>query len=148
MPEFEQRFRVPASVDEVRSFHGSTDALKTLTPPGVVVQLHRSGPVAEGSEAEFTLWFGPVPIRWTARHENVTEGGFDDVQAHGPLRSWRHRHRFVPVVDGGTEVVDRITYEHAPGWKGWGTRLLFGRIPLRLNFWYRRWATTRALRAG
>jgi ligand-binding SRPBCC domain-containing protein len=145
VPEFEQRFRVAAPLERVRAFHGSTDALRRLTPPGVRVQLHESGPVQEGSVARFTLWFGPFPVRWTARHEHVSEGGFDDVQAEGPLASWRHRHRFVPVMDGGTEIIDRISYAHRPGWTGVWTRILFGRLPLTLNFRFRRWATERSL---
>lgn len=144
MAEFEQRFKVSASPDEVWAFHRSTDALRKLTPPGVIIQLHRSAPVEEGSVARFTLWFGPFPVRWTARHERVDAQGFDDVQAEGPMARWRHSHRFLPTEDG-TEIVDRISYEHPGGARGIWTRLLFGRLPLTLNFAFRRWVTQRAL---
>src|SRR5512141_1391989 len=99
MQVFEYSFTVDAPVEAVAEFHRDTRALKRLTPPPVWVQLQRVDPLAEGSVSEFTLWFGPLPVRWQALHSNVDRlRGFTDTQARGPMRQWRHRHRFTPLA--------------------------------------------------
>jgi ligand-binding SRPBCC domain-containing protein len=143
VPTFDQSFTVRAPLPAVREFHSSPEALRTLTPPPVVVRLHRFGRLKEGMEAEFTLWMGPFPIHWTARHEQVGPHGFDDVQVSGPMKAWRHQHRFEAVDDFTTRIHDHIDYEHDPR-RPW-TRLLFGGLPLALTFRYRQWVTRRSL---
>ncbi|MEM6367315.1 MAG: cyclase [Myxococcota bacterium] len=146
MARFHQSFRVGAPIEAVRAFHASPAALKALTPPPVIVQLHRFGEMREGMEAEFTLWLGPLPIRWTARHENVGPEGFDDVLVEGPMAAWRHQHRFWEEPDGASRVEDTIDYAHPPGWAGLWTRLMFGALALRGTFFYRQLATRRGVR--
>ncbi len=145
MPVFEFRFTVKAPIGEVARFHGATDALRRLTPPPMVVRIHRFGAMAEGMEAEFTLWLGPLPIRWLAVHQDVSERGFTDVQQKGPAAFWKHTHRFTPLSDRLTEIHEHIEYRHKPGWRGLLSRLLFPKPGLRLLFTYRKWATRRAL---
>ena len=146
MPVFDYSFIVDAPPDAVRDFHRDTSALRKLTPPPTLVQLHSIEPLAEGSVSEFTLWVGPLPLRWKAVHRNVTDRGFTDVQAAGPAAKWEHTHSFVPLADGRTEVREHIEFEHKPGPWGLVTRLLFSRPNLLLMFGYRRWVTQRALR--
>lgn len=146
METFERRFRVPAPVERVRAFHAGPAALKALTPPPMFVQLHRFGALEEGMIAEFTLWLGPLPIRWTARHEDVGPNGFVDAQVAGPMAHWRHTHRFDPVSEGETEVVDRVEYAHPEGPRGLWTRVLFAKPGLHGLFTYRAWATRRGCR--
>jgi ligand-binding SRPBCC domain-containing protein len=145
MPVFDYRFIVDAPVEAVRDFHRDTSALKRLTPPPTIVQLHALEPLAEGSVSEFTLWVGPLPLRWKAVHRDVSERGFTDVQASGPAAKWEHTHSFVPLPDGRTEVREHIEYEHKPGFRGLVTRALFSWPSLWFMFGYRRWATRRAL---
>jgi ligand-binding SRPBCC domain-containing protein len=145
MPVFDYRFIVDAPVEAVRDFHRDTSALKRLTPPPTIVQLHALEPLAEGSVSEFTLWVGPLPLRWKAVHRDVSERGFTDVQASGPAAKWEHTHSFVPLPDGRTEVREHIEYEHKPGFRGLVTRTLFSWPSLWFMFGYRRWATRRAL---
>lgn len=140
---FEYRFRVPASLAAVRAFHGSTSVLRELTPPPMVAQIHEFGALEDGMVARFTLWFGPIPIRWTARHEGVSEHGFTDVQIAGPMATWRHTHHFRALSDIETEVNEHIEYAHPPGLRGLGTRLLFARTGLRALFAYRAFVTRR-----
>ncbi len=146
MPVFDYSFTVPASLEAVRAFHGDTSALKRLTPPPTIVQLHAIEPLAEGSVSRFTLWVGPLPLRWTAVHRNVSPRGFTDVQTEGPARKWEHTHTFVPVSATVTEIREHIEYEHKRGFWGVVTRLLFSKPNLTLMFAYRRWATRRFLR--
>jgi ligand-binding SRPBCC domain-containing protein len=145
MPRFVSRFQIRASLEAVSSFHASTLALKRLTPPPVFAQIHRAEPLAEGSEAEFTLWFGPLPVRWLAVHSLVDPAsGFTDRQARGPMRSWVHRHAWTEVKPGLVEMEDCIDYEHHLGMRGLLTRLLFAPPLLKFMFAYRSWVIRRA----
>lgn len=146
MPVFDHVFTVDAPVEAVADFHRDTSALKLLTPPPTILRLHAIEPLGEGSVSRFTLWVGPLPLRWKAVHRNVSPRGFTDVQAEGPAARWEHTHTFVPLAADRTEIRDHIEYEHRPG--GWGlvTRILFSGLNLRFLFAYRAWATRRYLR--
>ena len=146
MPVFDYRFRVHASLQAVRDFHRDTSALKRLTPPPTIVQLHDIEPLGEGSISRFTLWFGPLPLRWKAIHRGVSDQGFTDVQAEGPAKKWEHTHTFVPVAAKTTEIHEHIEYEHQQGFWGIVTRILFARPNLFLMFTYRKCATRWYLR--
>ena len=143
VPEFNYRFTVDASLAAVREFHHDTSALKLLTPPPTIVQLHSIEPLAEGSVSKFTLWVGPMPLHWTAVHRNVSETGFTDVQQSGPAQKWEHTHTFNEVDANRTEIHEHIEYEHKSGVWGLVTRFLFARPNLLVMFAYRRWITRR-----
>lgn len=145
---FEHSFVVDADVKRTRAFHGSPAVLRQLTPPPVYVQVHDMSDVADGMVADLTMWLGPIPQRWKAEHLDVSERGFTDVQRQGPLRSWRHTHRFEPGAEGRTTVHDHVEYEHHGGLRGLWTRLNFNRVSLGLLFWYRALVTRRALRTA
>ncbi len=147
MPQFHSSFHVAAPLERVSAFHFSADAFLRLTPPGMILRLHRSEPLAEGSITEFTLWSGPVPMRWKAHHSEISTSGFTDEQLAGPLRSWRHRHQFLARPDGTCDVLDTIDYEHPQGWRGVFSRLRFNPATLRLLFLFRARATRRACQA-
>lgn len=148
MPVFDFKFTVSASVDAVREFHHDTSALKRLTPPPTIVQLHSIEPLAEGSTSKFTLWVGPIPLHWTAVHRNVTDRGFTDVQTEGPAQKWEHTHTFVPLSENKTEVQEHIEYEHKPGLQGLLTRLLFAQPNLYFMFTYRKLVTQRSVKSN
>lgn len=145
MPTFDYAFTVNASLDEVAAFHSDTNALKTLNPPLVFVQLHRVDLMAEGSISEFTLWMGPFPIRWRAIHSGVGPNGFTDTLEDGIMESWQHTHRFETIDENKTRIHEHIEYEYRPGWFGLASRILFGKLGLIALFNYRKWATRRAL---
>ena len=143
-PSFESRFTVRASLESVARFHSDPRALRRLTPSPM--QVHRLDPMGEGSVSEFTMWVGPVPIRWRAVH-TALDGlrGFTDTQERGPMARWVHRHEFRSLGPALAEVHDRIWYRHPSGWRGVLTRTLFSPLPLWGLFRYRAWATRRAL---
>jgi len=145
MPTFETSFTVKAPLEAVAAFHADTSALKILNPPLIIVQLHRVDPMAEGSISEFTLWMGPLPIRWRAVHSNVDLNGFTDTLENGPMASWRHSHRFEAIDKDTTQINEHIEYEYPSGWRGLASRILFGRLGLTALFTFRKWATRRAL---
>ncbi len=142
---FQHSFLVAAPVEAVVAFHSDPSALKRLTPLPIVAQMHDYEPLGEGSNARFTLWFGPVPVRWHAVHSDVAPTGFTDSQVSGPLRTWRHTHRFVAVGPGQTRVDDHIVYEHHKGWRGLLSRALFSRPGLLYLFTARKILTRRGV---
>lgn len=146
MPVFDFRFTVQAPITAVQEFHRDTRALKRLTPPLTIVQLHEIEPLAEGSVSRFTLWVGPLPLRWTAVHRDVSEHGFTDVQSAGPAKRWEHTHTFIPITEIATEIQEHIEYEHRSGFWGLVTRVLFARPNLYLMFHFRKWSTRWHLR--
>jgi ligand-binding SRPBCC domain-containing protein len=146
LPTFDYRFRVDAPLPAVREFHRDTRALRRLTPPPTLVQLHSVEPLAEGSVSRFTLWVGPLPLHWTAVHRNVSANGFTDVQTAGPVRKWEHTHRFTPLGENSTEIHEHIEFEHHPTAWGLLTRLLFASPNLYLMFTYRKLVTRWFLR--
>jgi len=146
MKSFEYKFTVNASLEKVRAFHRDTTSLKKLNPPPVFVQLHRVDPMAEGSVSEFTMWFGPIPVRWRAVHSQLSKHGFTDTQERGPMARWQHTHRFQPMSDQVTQIQEHIEYEHFPGWRGLLTHLFFNPLGLKALFTYRKWATRQSLR--
>jgi len=143
MPTFLYEFEVPADIAAVAAFHQDTRVLRPLTP--AFVQLRRVDPLADGSESEFTVWFGPFPIRWRAVHRDVGPTGFTDIQAEGPLAYWEHTHRFTVIDADRTRLSEQIEYAYQPGWRGAYGRVFFGRPALRFLFWYRARQTRRRL---
>lgn len=146
MPTFDYQFTLDAPHPEVVAFHHSTSVLRRLSPPPIFVQLHHVEPLAEGSISEFTMWFGPVPLRWKALHRNVSAAGFTDVQLSGPLAAWEHKHSFERISAGQTRVNEHIDYRHRSGWRGLLSRIVFNGPGLHMLFAYRRLITTRALK--
>jgi ligand-binding SRPBCC domain-containing protein len=148
MPTYIHRSVIAATMRQMIAFHEHPNALRKLTPPPIFVQVHRDTrtSLTEG-EVELTLWFGPIPAHWVARHEpGPTETSFADRQIRGPLESWRHEHIF-REVESGVELTDRVTYEHRRrGWWGVFTRLFFNRVMLRMLFIFRHWRTWRNIR--
>ena len=146
MPRFSHTFTVGAPLNAVVALHHDTRILKRLTPPPLFIQLHRFEPLADGAEAEFTMWFGPLPVRWVAVHSEVGPEGFVDRQVRGPLARWRHRHHFAAVDAENTRVTDTVDYLHRSGWRGRLTGLFFNKPGLALLFTFRKWATRWYLR--
>ena len=145
MKRYEHRTRLQAPLSAVARFHSDSRALKLLTPPPVFVQIHRAEPLGEGSQTEFTMWMGPLPVRWLAVHCAVDPlRGFTDSQERGPFTVWVHRHSFEPLGDDGCEIVDRIEAE--PGKHPfWGLVSWFMWLNLPFMFAYRGWVLRRKL---
>lgn len=143
--KFTHRFRVKAPLQAVADFHFSAASLKAITAPPLVMRIHAAPTrVAEGDQTDFTLWMGPLPVRWVARIERVSPEGFVDRQLRGPFGAWSHHHHFVPVDATTTEVHDEVTAELHPalGWKLVGLGMWLG---LPLLFAYRGWRTRQIL---
>ena len=146
MPKFAYSFSVNAPEAIVRAFHHDPRVLKQLTPPPLIVQVHEFEPLAEGSRAAFTIWFGPIPVRWHAVHSQVNEGGFTDTMVTGPLKKWQHRHQFIALNNEMTEVRESITYEYESGVKGVVNRMMYSKLSLTFLFTARKFITRRQIK--
>lgn len=124
---FIHRFTAQAPISRVLDFHRRPTSLSAITPPPAIVRVHKAPQeLGEGDEMDFTIWLGPLPIRWVARIEEVSSEGFTDRQLHGPFKEWVHRHSFVSVDERTTEVHDHIESRLRP-------HLLWG--PVGLGMW-------------
>merc|ERR1712232_461920 len=112
MPAFESRFAVLAPIEAVRAFHQSdiSRVFGALSPPGTPVTFQAPLQVmSEGAILKFTMWLGGcIPVRWTARHSEVSPHGFVDTMVEGPVKSWVHTHRFHALGQDKTIVEDSI----------------------------------------
>ena len=142
---FMRTFKVEASKEAVAAFHRDTSVLKTLTPFPIIVQFKHVEPVGEGTKAIFTLWFGPIPVPWVARHHNFDPpDGFYDTQIEGPFTSWVHRHSFIDMGGGETAVVDEIYAQYGKGlFPGLVSRFMGFTLPILFTF--RSWRTRHIL---
>lgn len=143
---FEKRSVMKTTLERMIAFHEAPETMPKLSPPPIFVRVQRDTrtSLTEG-ELEFTLWFGPIPIKWVAQHQpGPTENSFADLMLQGPMAYWRHEHIFEAVEDG-VALIDRLTIEHKKGLPGLLTRLMFDGIPLRILFFYRHMRTRAAL---
>ena len=139
------RLRVEAPPAAVAEFHRRSTIMAAITPPPIVVRVHEAPAVlGEGDEMAFTLWLGPLPLRWRARIEQTGPDGFVDRLLTGPFTSWVHRHVFVELDPTATEVIDMVSAELSdrPFWRLAGLAMWLG---MPLLFSYRAWKTRRLL---
>ncbi len=141
---YQHRFRVQAPLEAVAEFHSHPAAMAAITPPPIFVQVHQAPPAADGQAMDFTMWLGPLPLRWQASFEDVTATGFVDRMVQGPLAAWSHRHSFVPVGDAQTDVVDELAVQ-VRRHPVWGPIGLGMSLNLPVLFAYRQWQTRRLL---
>jgi ligand-binding SRPBCC domain-containing protein len=141
MMQYQTEFIASTPIEKIIEFHRSASSLKAITPPFFFMSGLQSPPIlAEGDEMAFTLWMGPIPVRWKARIENVSPQGFDDIQLSGPFHSWVHAHRFEAISEKETRVSDQITYQIRKHLL-WGPLGLIMAIGLPILFGYRAWKT-------
>jgi ligand-binding SRPBCC domain-containing protein len=145
---YRHAFRVRAPLADVAQFHASAESLRAITPPLIPITLH-SAPrqMADGDEMDFTMWMGPLPVRWVARVEDVSSTGFLDRQVQGPFSAWMHRHSFAVVDEATTEVIDEVQARLKPHVL-WGPTGLGMWLGLPLLFGFRAWKTRRLLEGG
>lgn len=143
--KYHHTFRVRVPQADVAEFHRRSEGLGAITPPLIVMRLYDvSDRLGEGDTMDFTIWFGPLPLRWVARIEDFSSNGFTDRQLHGPFERWAHRHSFAALDERTTEVTDEIeaSLRKHPLWRLVGLGMWLG---LPLLFAYRGWKTRRLL---
>ena len=124
MPVAEYRTLLKAPIEKVWAFHSDAHAeLANMTPPEAHVQVERADDPGVGAEVHMTVRTPIGRRKWVAifREWQPPTGSrphrkawFVDNALKSPFKSWRHRHVFEEVVQGGrTQVLatDRVTYE-------------------------------------
>jgi ligand-binding SRPBCC domain-containing protein len=143
--KYRHTFHVGTPLPDVIDFHAQASSLKAITPPLIPMHLHYAPErLGDGDEMAFTMWLGPLPVRWVARVEDVSSNGFLDRQLSGPFASWAHRHTFVAAGEGTTEVVDEVRAQLKRHLL-WGLVGLGMWLGLPLLFAFRGWKTRRML---
>jgi|ERR1043166_2050232 ligand-binding SRPBCC domain-containing protein len=136
---------INASPERVFAFHEQPDVLSLLMPPWEDTRVVESAEIsAVGAQAIIeTRVLGPIKTRWVARHTAYDPPRmFEDVQAKGPFRSWRHRHVIEPHEAGAT-LRDEIDYEPPLGFFGRALAPLLVQRRLQKLFDYRHEVTRR-----
>jgi len=143
---YHHRFTVKAPLAEVATFHSRSASMGAITPPPILVRIHAAPEtLQEGDRMDFTMWLGPLPVRWLAQIEQTTPTSFVDRQLSGPFDSWVHLHTFAPIDATTTAVIDEVTATlHRSNWfwKLVGAGMWLG---LPILFAYRGWKTRRML---
>jgi ligand-binding SRPBCC domain-containing protein len=145
---FAHRFRVKTPMAAVAEFHSRSASMPAITPPPMIVRVHAAPErMTSGDRMDFTLWVGPIPVRWVARIEEASPEGFTDRQIRGPFAAWAHRHTYVRVDDRTTDVLDEVEakLKRHPFWGLAGALMWIG---MPMLFAYRGWKTRRILEAG
>jgi len=109
---FVEECALPAPAGAVYDWHARPGAFERLAPPWQRLRIvERSGGIADGGRVAFDACFGPVTRRWEAVHRDAVPGErFTDEQLRGPFASWVHTHRFVPLGEQQSRLLDEIEY--------------------------------------
>lgn len=100
------------SAQALYDWHARLGAFERLTPPWAPVQLAAFEGIGNGERAVIRLGYEPVALTWIAEHHGHIAGRqFCDRQVQGPFKRWDHTHRFEPISDTRSRLVDDITYE-------------------------------------
>ncbi len=141
MKQYTQKFTVRAPLERVAEFHSDPHSLKLLTPPPLIIAFNDLPSTSEGGTIDFTMWLGPIPVRWVSLISNLDPmHGFTDSQVEGPFDHWLHRHTFKESDEHTTVVIDEIQAQFGSrftnkliSWFMW--------INLPILFAYRKWRT-------
>jgi uncharacterized protein len=116
MPIFEWRSVIPAPADEVFAYHARPGAFRRLAPPWQKLEIVEDSGDVTGGKVVFDVSFGPVKRRWVAEMGSAVPGRqFVDRQVEGPFASWEHVHRFVPLDERTSELIDHVEYSLPAG---------------------------------
>ncbi len=141
MKQYTHEFIVRAPLERLAKFHTDPCSLKLLTPPPMILTFNELPPMSEGATIDFTIWLGPIPVRWISLMSNLDPMyGFTDSQVQGPFDHWVHRHTFKKHDEHTTVVIDEIQAQFGSrftnkliSWFMW--------INLPILFAYRKWRT-------
>ena len=103
---------VPRPLDQVFAFFAEPANLARITPPrmGFALMAPSQPVMAQGLLLRYRIHPFGMPLTWVSEITVYDPPHrFVDVQRKGPYASWHHEHSF-RAIDGGTEVLDTVTY--------------------------------------
>lgn len=136
------------SVEALYAFHSDTNNLAAITPPGITVNILElpADPVS-GSRAVLEIKRGFLGFRWELCFESVEPPNrIVDVALRSPFASFKHEHMFIPLQEGQSLLIDRVTFALPLGWLGRRFEWLVAR-DLEAMFSYRHAKTAAILEA-
>lgn len=105
---------LPAPINTVWEFFSAPENLNEITPPDLAFEILSGGgeTMYSGQLIEYRIQFlPPFRSRWLTEITHVEKPTFFvDKQRLGPYQFWHHQHHF-NQVEGGTEMIDRVTYQ-------------------------------------
>lgn len=110
---FERSCELSVSVNHAFEWHTRPGALSRLTPPWDKIKVIRNdNSIDNGSQVIMRVpVLGPFKKTWIAEHFDYLENVmFCDRQLQGPFSFFEHTHRFEPVSDSRSRLIDHIEY--------------------------------------
>lgn len=135
----EQETWIDAPLEEVYAFFSKPQNLGAMTPGTMSFEIVSDLPdtMSPGTEIEYVIRLGPVPMKWKTRIEEVEPmERFVDTQLRGPYATWHHEHVFERHGER-TRMVDRVHFAAPFGPLGWIAERLFVQPQLEAIFGYR-----------
>lgn len=117
--------KLPISVEQAWDFFASPLNLAKITPENMAFTVTSDPSTSEKMYPGMIITYKVSPILgikldWMTEITQVMEGKyFIDEQRFGPYQFWHHQHHF-KAIEGGTEMLDILTYGLPMG--------IFGRI--------------------
>ena len=141
---FERAIAIRCSPARLFEFHRDTRNAQRVSPGTKFLSVHGTFPLNAGDV--FTIKFiqlpVPVPVTWQFLVEAIEhDRAIIDVALRSPFRYWRHEHRFEPIDDTHTRLIDRVTFTPPFGPVGTMGNRLVGRTMMARLFDARQRAT-------
>jgi ligand-binding SRPBCC domain-containing protein len=141
MHQLERKMVISASAEQVWDFLATPLNLDRLTPPELKFRILSSVPETMYDGLLIRYQIG-IPLfgrwQWLTEIKHIAAGHrFVDEQRRGPYRFWYHQHEIVPLDDGHTRMIDRVTYQLPFGLLGELVHLFYVRATLERIFAYR-----------
>jgi len=128
-----------APLSEVFAFFAQPENLAKITPDSLGFIIRTPTPIVmkPGAEIQYTIRVNGIPLCWTTIiSEYEPETRFVDEQRRGPYAFWKHTHSFV-ATEGGTLIIDDVSYALPFGWIGQLAHSLFVKKKLSTIFDFR-----------
>ena len=115
---FERHSKLAVPVEDVFGYHVGQGAFERLLPPWEARRVGRQvGGVRDGGRVVVDTGRGPLGRRRVAERSGYDEGRqFTDRQVKGPFAQWEHTHRFLPLGDRASELIDHVEYRLPASW--------------------------------
>jgi len=110
---FERAIAIRCSPARLFEFHRDTRNAQRVSPGTKFLSVDGAFPLNAGDV--FTIKFiqlpVPVPVTWQFLVEAIEQDrAIVDVALRAPFPYWRHEHRFEPIDDTHTRLIDRVTF--------------------------------------
>jgi hypothetical protein len=109
---FRREIIIPATPEQLWDFHADVRNMPKILPPGQHLREVEGDPAAEkGNTFRLHLKLYGLKIRWEIRWKEARRPELLwDEMLRGPFEVFSHQHRFEPVTETTTRLIDDVTY--------------------------------------